>query len=93
MTREEFETSMLEFSTADVEAQAEKLIAIVEVYAKKLEEIAALTAERDELKEKYMAAFLEDNRAEVETAVTDEALTSNGVPEEAIAIEEYVDLA
>lgn len=92
MTREEFENSLLEYGTLDVDVQAERLVALVEAFAQALEDAALARQERDDVKEKYMRDFLESSKEE-ETALSDNALTDNGAePEEKIELEEYMDL-
>lgn len=92
MTREEFENSLLEYGTLEVDAQAERLLMLVEAFSAALEDAVLARQERDDVKEKYMRDFLESNKEEAETALSDDALTDNDAPEEIIAVDEYMDL-
>lgn len=90
MTREEFESALLEYSTLEVDAQAERLVVLVEAFASALEEAAMARQERDDVKDKYMRDFLET--AKEEGAETPAALSDNNALHEVIAIEDYMDL-
>lgn len=90
MTREEFENAMLEYATLDVDAQAEKLVQLVEAFSAALEDAVMARKERDDVKDKYMRDFLET--AKEEGAETPAPLSDNNELHEVIAVEDYLDL-
>lgn len=90
MTREEFENSLLEYATMDVDAQAARLVELVEAFAAALDDAVMARQERDDVKTKYMRDFLET--ASEDDAEEPEALSDNNELHEVIALEDYVDL-
>lgn len=90
MTREEFESALLEYATMEVDAQAERLVVLVAAFASALDDAALARQERDDVKTKYMRDFLET--AEENGAETPAALSDNNELHEVIAIEDYMDL-
>ena len=98
MTREEFENSLLEYATLETDAQAERLVVLVEAYAGALARIeeamndaAMARQERDDVKGKYMRDFLQtaqENGAETPAPLSD----NNEVPD-VIQLEDYVALS
>jgi len=89
MTREEFESAMLDYATLDVDAQAAKLVELVEAFANALSDAEIARQERDDVKKQYMKDFLETAKEESEAP---EALTDNDSAESVIDIAEYLDL-
>ena len=90
MTREEFENSLLEYATMDVDAQAARLVELVEAFAEALDDALMARQERDDVKTKYMRDFLET--AAEEGAEEPAALSDNNDLHEVIALEDYVNL-
>lgn len=90
MTREEFENLLLEFSGLEVDAQAEKLVALVEAFQAALDDALMARQERDDIKNKYMRDFLET--AKEEGAEPPAALSANNEAHDVIAVEDYMDL-
>ena len=90
MTREEFESAMLEYATMEVGEQASKLVELVDAFAAALEEAAMARQERDDVKDKYMRDFLET--AKEEGAEPPAPLSDNNELHDVIAIEDYMDL-
>lgn len=90
MTREEFESKLLEYATLDVDAQAARLVELVEAFVAALEDAVLAKQERDAVKDKYMRDFLET--AKEEGAETPAPLSDNNEVHDEIALEDYVDL-
>lgn len=90
MTREEFESALLEYPGLEVDAQAEKLVALVEAFQAALDDAVLARQERDDVKDKYMRDFLET--AKEEGAETPAPLSDNNELHDMIAVEDYMDL-